>query len=256
MELNLELIASGVEFIITHIGIANILFGILIIMLATVVQYGVGVGFGLLAGPLLALLNIEFVPVPVLILTFITSVSAALSEWRLVKVDQLKISVGGRIMGSILAAMLLGFMPDENSFMLMFGIVVGVMVVVSVGGIKIPFNLVTIGVAGFISGITATITSVGGPPMAAVYQNQKPKDARPTLQVFFAIGSFASFMVLLFVGYVKSTDFLIAACLLPGTAMGFLLGPKLRPFFDKNFRPWILGIAAVASILLIQRGLS
>lgn len=252
----MEFITSSFEFINSQIGLDSLLLGMLIIMSATVVQYGVGVGFGLLAGPLLALLNIEFVPVPVLILTFITSVSAALAEWRLVKVDQLKSCVGGRILGSILAAMLLGFMPDEKSFMLMFGVVVGIMVLVSVGGLKIPFNLVTIGLAGFVSGVTATITSVGGPPMAAVYQNQKPKDARPTLQVFFAMGSFASFMVLVIMGYVKTTDFLIATCLLPGTIAGFLLGPKLRPFFDKNFRPWILGIAAIASVLLIQRGLS
>lgn len=252
----MDFIVSIIEYINSHIGIGSLLIGMLIIMSATIVQYGVGVGFGLLAGPLLALINIEFVPVAVLILTFITSVSAAFSEWRLVKVDQLKYCVSGRVLGSIAAAMLLGFMPDEKSFMLMFGLLVGVMVLVSVGGLKIPFNLGTICIAGFISGITATFTSVGGPPIAAVYQDQKAKEARPTLQVFFAIGSFASFMVLAIMGYVKVVDFFIAACLLPGTIAGFLLGPKLRPFFDKNFRPWILGIAAIASVLLIQRGLS
>lgn len=252
----MEIIVSGFEQIVSQIGVITLLLAVLIIASATVVQYGVGVGFGLLAGPLLALLNIDFVPVPVLILTFITSVSAAYSELSLVHVDQLKFCVSGRVLGSILAAMLLGFMPDEKSFMLVFGLVVGFMVLVSVGGLKIPFNLTTIGIAGFISGITATFTSVGGPPMAAVFQNQKARDARPTLQVFFAMGSLASFMVLAFVGYVKMTDFLIAFILLPGTIMGFLLAPKLRPFFDKNFRPWILGIATVSSVLLIQRGLS
>lgn len=252
----MDFFTSTFEHIITQFGVTNLVLGMLIIMSATIIQYGVGVGFGLLAGPLLALLNIDFVPVPVLILTFITSVTAAFSEWRLVKVDQLKFSVGARVLGSILAAALLGFLPDEKAFMLIFGVVVGGMVLISIGGFKFPFNLATISAAGFISGVTATFTSVGGPPMAAVYQDQKAKDARPTLQVFFAMGSLSSFIVLAIVGFVKPIDFAVAACLLPGLVLGFLLGPKMRPYFDKNFRPWILGIAAIASILLVQRGLS
>jgi len=52
----------------------------LVILFATSVQVGMGIAFGLIAGPLLALIDIAFVPVPVLFLTFCTSIAAFWGE--------------------------------------------------------------------------------------------------------------------------------------------------------------------------------
>ena len=140
--------------------------------------------------------------------------------------------------------------------MLIFGSIIALAVIVSVSGITIPFTFKSVGIAGTVSGFTAAITSVGGPPMAVVYQNQKAAYARPTLQTYFALGSFFTLCILAIAGHVTAKHAMLAALLLPALAMGVLIGPRLRPFFDKRFRPFLLGSAAIAATMLILRGLS
>ena len=228
----------------------------LVILFATSVQVGMGIAFGLIAGPLLALIDIAFVPVPVLFLTFCTSIAAFWGERKGVQWRELQFAVSGRITGSIIGVVVLSLIPGEKAFMLIFGSIIALAVIVSVSGITIPFTLKSVGIAGTVSGFTAAITSVGGPPMAVVYQNQKAAYARPTLQTYFALGSFFTLCILAIAGHVTAKHAMLAALLLPALAMGVLIGPRLRPFFDKRFRPFLLGSAAIAATMLILRGLS
>jgi len=244
-----------VQFFTGH-SLLELALASLIIFAATSVQVGMGIAFGLIAGPLLALIDVEFVPGPVLMLTFCTSVTAAVGERRGIKWDQLRFAVSGRLLGSLIGVVVLSMIPDEKTFMLVFGLIIGLAVLISVSGFVIPFTLPAVGLAGAVSGFTATITSVGGPPMAVVYQNQKAGQARPTLQTFFAMGSFLSLCVLGLAGLLSIRDIALAIMLLPALALGFFAGPRLRPFFDKSFKPFLLGTAAVAALLLIVRGLS
>jgi hypothetical protein len=165
-------------------------------------------------------------------------------------------SVSGRFFGSVIGVLVLSAIPGDKAFMLLFGSLIALAVLISVSGLRIPFNLTTIGFAGFFSGITASITSVGGPPMAVVYQRQKSSEARPTLQTFFALGAFITLSVLAIGGQVTLKDLALAVLLVPALALGFIAGPRLRPMFDRNFRPFLLGSAAFASAILILRGLS
>ncbi|MFK7901771.1 MAG: TSUP family transporter [Nitratireductor sp.] len=252
----MEFFSSNIEAVLAQFSTVELVAAAIIVMLGTTFQYSVGIGFGVFVGPLLALIAIDFVPVPVLFLTFLTSFSSAFAEWKLVHFDEVKFSVGGRLLGSILAASVISFLPNEKMFTLLFGLTVGFLVLISFVGIKPVFNLKSIGAAGFVSGITATLTSVGGPPMALVYQDQTAKNARPTLQVFFLFGSFFSILVLAISGFITVQHIFLALFLVPGFFAGMLLGPKMRPLFDKNFRYWILGIAAVSSLMLVYKGLS
>ncbi len=236
--------------------LVQMLLASLVILVATSIQVGIGIAFGLIAGPLLALIDISFVPVPVLFLTFCTSISAFWGERKGVQWQELKYAVSGRFFGSIAGAFVLSAIPGEKVFMLIFGSLIAFAVLISVSGVKIPFTLKSVGIAGLVSGFTAAITSVGGPPMAVVYQNQKAAYARPTLQTYFAMGSFVTLCVLATTGQVSLHHAMLAVLLLPALAAGVLIGPSLRPFFDKRFRPFLLGSAAVAACMLIIRGLT
>lgn len=250
-----SLATSLVEAWQHHSGV-DIVLALLVIFVATTVQVGVGIAFGLIAAPLLALIDVAFVPAPVLLLTLFTAVIASLRERGGIAWDQLRYSVSGRLIGSICGALVLSAIPGERVFMLIFGSIIALAVIVSVSGIRIPFNLASIGLAGLASGFSAAITSVGGPPMAVVYQRQKSQEARPTLQMFFALGAFITLAVLLAGGHLIMRDLALAMLLVPGMALGFVAGPRLRPFFDKTFRTFLLGSAAIAALVLIIRGLS
>ncbi len=242
--------------ILNEHSLLEMLLASLVIFIASSVQVGVGIAFGLIAGPLLALIDIAFVPVPVLYLTFLTSITAFWGERKSVQWNELRVAVSFRIIGSVMGVVVLTMIPSEKAFMLIFGLIIALAVLISVSGIKIPFNLKAVGVAGTVSGFTAAITSVGGPPMAVVYQNQKPAYARPTLQTFFALGSFFTLCILAIAGQIKLQDAFLASLLIPALALGFIAGPRLKPFFDRSFRPFLLGSAAVAACLLIVKGLS
>ena len=226
------------------------------IFLATAVQYALGIAFGLIAAPLLALISIVFVPVPVLMLTFVTTVTSLGSEWSRIHWNEVWSAAGGRVIGSVLGVMVLSAIPDEKAFMLVFGLTIAIAVVISLSGLRIPFNLLSVGTAGMFSGLSAAITSVGGPPMAVVYQRRSAAEARPSLQTYFAIGAFVTLCILGVAGHVKGEDLTRAVLLLPGFAAGYLTGPLLRSRIDRGFRGLLLASAAVSALLLIWRGLS
>ncbi|MCB1385409.1 MAG: sulfite exporter TauE/SafE family protein, partial [Nitratireductor sp.] len=208
------------------------LLALFAIFAATCIQFSLGIAFGLIAGPALALIHVDFVPAPVLMLTCVTATTGAVREWRLVRWDQVRWSVSGRFLGALVAIYCLALIPDEKTFLLVFGLLIGFAVLLSVSGLRFPFTLPTIGAAGMVSGFTATITGVGGPPMAVVFQHQKAIDARPTLQSFFALGSLASFLLLMVSGHVGARAIAIALLLVPGFVAGYFVAPHVRGWFD------------------------
>lgn len=234
----------------------DIILALAAVLAATSIQVGAGIAFGVVAGPLLALIDVKFVPVPVLMLTFLTATSASWGEREGIVWPEVRSAISGRVAGSIVGAFILTMITDEKTFMLVFGLIIAFVVLISLSGFRIPFNLVSVGLAGLVSGFTASITSVGGPPMAVVYQNRSSREARPTLQTYFSFGAFATIMVLTVGGQVKLDDFLLAFLLLPALLGGFVVGPRLKPFFDRSFRTFMLLVAAAAAAMLIYRGLA
>ncbi|QKV17708.1 sulfite exporter TauE/SafE family protein [Oricola thermophila] len=223
---------------------------------ATIVQYRTGIGFGLLAAPLLALIAPELVPVPIIMLTLLTAGTAMLSvrggvDWR-----EVSWSVSGRLLGSLAGAAILVRLTDEGHFMLVFGLLIALAVAMSLAGLRFRFSNRLLLVMGAISGLTATITSVGGPPMAIAYQDQPPERARPNMSAFFAIGCVVILAVLQANGLIRIADIVHAAILTPGLLAGMALAPAFGGLIDRNFRRILLGISGAAAVLLIVRGLA
>ncbi|MGI9401798.1 MAG: TSUP family transporter, partial [Rhizobiaceae bacterium] len=79
----------------------------LVVFLAAIVQAGLGMGFGLLAAPLLALVNPELVPAPSLILGFLTAAWGAWRERGGIVWNEVGIGVIGRAAGVGIATFVL-----------------------------------------------------------------------------------------------------------------------------------------------------
>ena len=63
-------------------------------------------------------------------------------------------------------------------------------------------------------------------------------------------------MVLYAAGLGNFTHFLLALFMAPPAIVGTLAGRRLKSGFDRRYRICLLGIAAMASMMLIYRGLS
>lgn len=225
----------------------------LVVALAAYVQASVGFAYALLTAPLLQLVAPDLVPGPVL---FSSLALSGLTAWREREwLDRRGVSLAliGRVPGALLAGLALGLFATRT-----YDVVFGSMIIVATfvsfwgGGVQ-PTPVALVG-AGFASGFMGTLTAVGGPPMALVYQNASGPTLRSTLSAYFAVGSTISIGVLAAAGRFGLNELLLGLAMLPPLAVGFyasrftrgrLEGPRLRPI--------LLSIAALSSLAVVVR---
>ena len=223
---------------------------------AAIVQAGLGMGFGLTAAPLLALLDPELVPAPTLFLGFATATWGALSERNAIRWDEVGVAALGRFTGVVAATFVLAALTDRGTFMLLFGIMIAIAVGLSLAGWRMGFTRFGLAAMGTLSGVMGTITSVGTPPLAIVYQDRPSAEARPTLAAFFAIGCAVSLAGLYIAGWAGPREFGLALVMAPAMIAGTASARLLRGRFDRRYRPAMLLASAAAALILIVRGLA
>lgn len=226
-----------------------------VVFLAAIVQINLGMGFGLMAAPLLALLDPALVPVPTLALGLATASWGAWRERANVQWREVALGVPGRILGVAAGAGLLAIMPGPQYFMLIFGVMIALAVLLSVAGWCLRFTTASMIGMSTLSGLMGTLTSVGAPPMALIYQNRPVHLARPTMAAFFAVGCVFSLTGLTLSGWAGPGDLLLVAIMAPAMLAGTFVARRLGRRFDRRFRPALLAISALAAGILILRGI-
>nr|WHW29445.1 putative sulfite exporter [uncultured bacterium] len=226
-----------------------------IVFMGSVVQAGLGMGFGLMVAPVLALIDPALVPAAALYLGTITSIFGAAGERQSIAWDEVGIGMIGRTTGILAGTAVLLQIVDRSMFSLIFGCLILFAVGVTAFGWNMRLKASNLVGMGVISGFMGVITSVGAPPLALIYQSQDPKTARPTLAAFFAFGGALSLTSLYITGYAGLDDLWMALFMLPASLAGTWAGRLTRGRFDTRYRPALLVIAGVASVLLILRGL-
>jgi uncharacterized membrane protein YfcA len=161
----------------------------------------------------------------------------------------------GRLPGTVIGVLLVG-MLNQKQFSLLVGVSVLVCVALSVISWTprpTPRALVTAGLA---SGSFGTSTSIGGPPVAMLYQNSTGAEVRATLGAYFVMGSVTSMIGLIAAGHVHTHDLTAGAALIPFLVVGFLLSSPLRKVVDaKGIRYPVLILSAVSALVLIGRSI-
>ncbi len=225
----------------------------LVVGLAAALQSSIGYGLSLIANPILVLINPSFVPGPVLFAVFFLSIMVVLRERRSVDLNGLSWALVGRVIGALIAAWLL-LRITQPTLILLFGLMVLFAVVVSATGIRVPMTRLNLSLAGVLAGIMGTIASIGGPPMAMVYQYEPGDRIRSTLSGFFIVGTVISMVTLASVGRFGFEEIRLGLELLPGILIGFLLSSSILPHLKNCYlRPVILTVATVSAVVVILR---
>jgi uncharacterized membrane protein YfcA len=143
-----------------------------------------------------------------------------------------------------------------DRFQVALGLLILAAVALSTWGPPVPLNRRTLTVAGVAAGIMSTFTSIGGPPMALIYQREEGPRVRGTLAAFFTIGVIFSMGGLHVAGRFGWAEVRLAAVLLPGIVLGFLLSRWSARWLDRGrTRALVLATSAVAATLVVVRGL-
>jgi uncharacterized membrane protein YfcA len=235
---------------------ADVVIVTLAVAVGACVQGSVGFGFGLVAAPVVALVDTRFVPGPLLLSGVILAVLVALRERGALDWLGIRWAIVGRIPGTLLGAWAVVALP-ERGVVILFASAVLAAVALSLAGWTLRPDPPTLLGAGATSGFMGTVTSIGGPPMALVYQRQSGAELRATLALFFVVGAAFSLLVLSVAGQVGREELRLGLLLVPGMAVGFLLSRAAARYLDRGHtRVAVLGVATASSVALLVQQLA
>lgn len=225
------------------------------ILLASCMQASIGFGMGMLAAPVVAIVDPALIPGTLIMLATAVTLLVVVRERESIDLSGTGWALVGRVPGTIAGALLLLVLPEKAlAFTLAAVVLVGV-AVTSLGWIPAPHrrNLV---LAGATSGLLGTATAIGGPPMALVWQNNTGARLRGTMSGFFLVGSVLSLAVLATTGAIDHHTLVMFALLIPAVIVGYVLSRWVNRHLDRNRQRWAaIAISTIGAVILIVRQL-
>jgi hypothetical protein len=164
--------------------------------------------------------------------------------------------MAGRVPGTVAGSLVVAVVAAET-----LSVLAGIAVLIAVGAslltATIPVTPGTEVATGAVSGAMGTATSIGGPPLALLYQHHEGPVLRATLAATFALGTGLSIVGLALAGAIEGWHLWLAAALLPGTLAGVAASNRLVGRVDGAWlRPAVLVFASLAAALAVVRGLA
>jgi uncharacterized protein len=231
--------------------IAAIAVAGLFVTLGGFVQSGIGLGLGLIGAPIVTLLDPALMPGSLLVAG--TSLPVLILAREALHTDWPGVSwaLAGRVAGTLGGIWVLAVVSLRA-----LGIVVGGMVLaavaLSIRAAVVPRNRITLVTAGVISGVTGTTTSISGPPVALLYQDESGPRVRATLSVYFTVGNAIALVALALSGHLPGSDVVVGLVFVGCAAAGFAAAAGLRRFLDAGrTRAAVLTAATGSALILI-----
>jgi len=213
----------------------------------------VGMGVGMVGAPVTALVEPRLVPELLLWIALAMPLVTLTRDRHAIDWRGLAWAVPARIPGTVVGVLLVGLFSARE-----IGLFVGGMVLLSVAltvrAFRLPVRPVTLVGAGVASGITGTASSIGGPPIALLYQHHDPAQIRSTLAIYFLAGAAFSLVGLGISGQLEASTFWLAVALLPCLVAGFGLSRALHRVVPRHqLRTGVLLVCALSSTVLLVR---
>lgn len=234
---------------------ADLAIAMAVVAVAAAFQGVVGIGFNVMAVPILLLLNPLLAPVPNLLLGLPLVVSQLMRERGAVDRSGVTWILVGRLPGG-LAGLWLLLVLDQRALDATLALIILSLVALMTAGITIPRSRTTEVVAGTFSGIGGIVGAVGGPPVGLLYKDAPAPVVRSTLGVVFSIGMVISIGLRIVGGQVESTDLQVALWLLPAMVIGFRASTRVKDRVPADWiRRGILLISTAASLGLLTQAI-
>lgn len=238
------------------VSILELVIALAVTAFGALVQGIFGIGFGVVSVPVLALVNPVLAPVPQLLLAVPLAISMAWRERAHIEKGGAAWLIAGRVPGAFIG---LGLLAIATQRTLDVGIAVSVLVAVAIlgTGLSFPRNHVTEFGTGIIAGIMGMVASMGGPPAALLFKDEKGPTIRATLALFFSFGLLVTVLGRVLGGKITGDDVLLALVMLPALGVGYVASSRLRFKVDAALlKPAILVLASVAVGGLLIRALT
>lgn len=237
----------------------------LVITVAAALQALVGFGFGLVAAPLIGVLAPDLLPGGMTVIAIGQQAIVLLRERHLRGTldgggpligrdrSEILVALAGRIPGAVLGAILVVAVSTRA-----LGVIVALSVVLALLLTDLrpalPGGMLVVLGAGLVSGVLGTATTIGGPPIAAVWRSNEYHRFRTKITLFFLGGSAISLVTLALAGETTGGVVFDALSLVPFTVLGVLLAIPLEQVIERPRRLHAavstLGYASAGVLLL------
>ncbi|WP_221351952.1 sulfite exporter TauE/SafE family protein [Streptomyces beigongshangae] len=234
---------SGAEFALLSLTVG----------IGTLLQVSIGFGLGMIAAPVFALVDPSLAPAVVLLLATGVTAAVVAREHRGADLRGCGWALVGRVPGVLAGALLVALLPARYLALLIGAVVLGG-VVLSVAGFVPRERRSSVLLAGLASGLMGTATSIGGPPMAMVWQRLTGARLRATMSTFFLVGSLMSLAALAATGAVGAHSLRRGALLAPAALAGLLLSRPLGRHLDvRRTRAVAMAVSVAGATVLVVR---
>lgn len=232
----------GVEFIVVALAL----------FLGAVIQGSLGFGMVLVSFPVLVIAEPELLPQTTMIVAVPMILGLAWRHrggavWRDVGIVTL-----GRFPGIAVAIGILAI-ASPRAIGLMAGATVLAAVALSFWAPAVPKTTPNLLAAGVVSSIFGTAVSIGGPPLALLFQHEAGPRLRSTMTSIMLFGGPLSLIFLALTGKVDSTDVRTGLALAPFSILGSYSSRWAIPHVDERLRPIILSVCAFGAIVAMVR---
>ncbi|KQU36457.1 MULTISPECIES: sulfite exporter TauE/SafE family protein [unclassified Rhodococcus (in: high G+C Gram-positive bacteria)] len=231
---------TGLEWLV--VGVA--------IFTASCLQSSIGFGMGMVAAPVLAIIDPRMVPGTIILLATALTALVVVRERTSIDVRGAGWALVGRVPGVIAGAALLVVLPERGVSIMLGAVVLFGVVATAIGWSPTPRrgSLMTAGAA---SGLLGTATSIGGPPMALIWSGSSGAALRSTMSGFFLIGSLMSLAALGVAGSLDAHSLATGALLLPVVALGYMASRWVNRVLDRRRLRWVSIVVSAGGALVL-----
>lgn len=238
------------------VSAVEVVLAVLVMAAGALLQGAVGFGSNLIAAPLLLLVDERFVPAPIVVASLVLNALMIRREGHAELDRAIAVAMVGQVPGALVAGLVLAWLP-ERGLSLLFAAIVLTGVGVSAAGWHLRPTRRTLAAAGVAAGFMGTISGIGGPPIALVYQRHRGAVLRATLARFFLVGGAVSVAVLALSGEIGAETAVPVAVVIPASIAGFAVsGPLARRIDRGSVRPYVLGLSGLAALAVVVRELT
>lgn len=227
----------------------------LVIALGSIVQMTAGLGFTMVATPLIGLINLAYLPGPMLFANIILSIGMVLRGRAALDRREVAPLMVGLAGGTAAGAAFLTQIAAER-LGVVFGLLILGAVVLSIVApqVRLSRRNVLLGATG--SGFTGVVAGMHAPPLVMLYQREDPAKIRATFATVFVVGIVLALIGLAMIGRFGGAEIMMGVSLFPGVLLGTLIGRSLAGRVSKSMaRAAMLAIAGTGGALLLIKSL-
>jgi hypothetical protein len=233
------------------LSVAALVVALVAVFVGSCIQGSLGFGLGLVAAPVLVIIDTTLVPSVVLGMGVPLTYLVAWRERSSLDLRRVSWAIGGRVPGTVLGSVAVVLL-SERWLAGLFAVAILLAVAASVVGFGVEPTKRAMFVAGVGSGFMGTATSVGGPPMALLLQREEGPELRASMAAFMAFGATISLTALVVVGEFDRHALVVTAVLVPAVLIGFGVSRWTNPILDRGYtRPAVLVFAAASALSIV-----